>query len=160
MKKIKTFSLAITMLCSLATFSQEKTVLETVSSDFESKDRIENSKAIDTIRPNMQLSEKDNQKPKIAFRCGLSSDSSDSKPLFVIDGIPTSEAIIKTIDPNNFESFNVLKGLAATALYGSMAANGVIMIKTKNLSKKELKKLKKASIDYYKSQENNALVRY
>jgi Ca-activated chloride channel family protein len=157
MKKIKTFSLAITMLSFLATFSQEKTVSETVSSDFENKDRIENSKAIDTIRPNTQLSEKDNQKPKIAFRCGLSSDS---KPLYVVDGIPTSEAIIKTISPNNFESFNVLKGLAATALYGSKAANGVIIIKTKNLSKKELKKLKKASIDYYKSQENNALVRY
>ena len=157
MKKIKTFSLAIAMLSFLATFSQEKTVSETVSSDFEDKDRIENSKSIDTIRPNTQLSEKDNQKPKIAFRCGLSSDS---KPLYVVDGIPTSEAIIKTIDPNNFESFNVLKGLAATALYGSKAANGVIIIKTKNLSKKELKKLKKASIDYYKSQENNALVRY
>lgn len=157
MKKIKIFSLAIAMLCSLAIFSQEKTVTETVFSDFEDKDRIENSKSIDTIRPNTQLSEKDNQKPKIAFRCGLSSDS---KPLYVVDGIPTSEVIIKTINPNNFESFNVLKGLAATALYGSMAANGVIMIKTKNLSKKELKKLKKASIDYYKSQENNALVRY
>lgn len=157
MKKNKIFSLAIAMLSFLTTFSQEKTVSETISSDFEDKNRIENSISIDTIRPNTQLSEKDNQKPKIAFRCGLSSDS---KPLFVIDGIQTSDAIIKTISPNNFESFNVLKGLAATALYGSKAANGVIIVKTKNLSKKELKKLKKASIDYYKSQENNALVRY
>jgi Ca-activated chloride channel homolog len=47
---------------------------------------------------------------------------------------------------------SVLKGLSATALYGSSAVNGAIIIKTKNLSKLQIKKLKKRSQLYLESQ--------
>ena len=80
---------------------------------------------------------------------GSSSLTGNNQALFVIDGVPisnmnTNDAGQKTgrsgydygnpvsdINPNDIESVNVLKGAAATALYGSRAANGVIVITTK-----------------------------
>jgi TonB-linked SusC/RagA family outer membrane protein len=80
---------------------------------------------------------------------GYKSISGNNQALFVIDGIPVSNANTNTaaqrgggvgtdygnaasdINPDNIASINVLKGAAATALYGSRAANGVIMITTK-----------------------------
>ncbi len=81
---------------------------------------------------------------------GTHSFTQSNQPLFVVDGIPISNNLDRTnggtlgsigdfqppnraidIDPNNIESINVLKGGAAAALYGSRAANGVIVITTK-----------------------------
>lgn len=80
---------------------------------------------------------------------GYKSIGSNNQALFVIDGVPVSNANTNTsaqqtgrvgvdygnaaadINPDNVESINVLKGAAATALYGSRAANGVVMITTK-----------------------------
>lgn len=77
---------------------------------------------------------------------GNSSLSSNTQPLFVIDGVlirPTTTGadswgaardngnIMKNINPDNVESMTVLKGSAASALYGSDALNGVIIITTK-----------------------------
>ncbi len=80
---------------------------------------------------------------------GYSSITGNNQALFVIDGVPVSNANTNTVaqqagqagvdfgnaaadlNPDNIESVNVLKGAAATALYGSRAANGVIMITTK-----------------------------
>jgi TonB-linked SusC/RagA family outer membrane protein len=80
---------------------------------------------------------------------GNKSITGNNQALFVIDGIPVSNDITNTnsqqqagtgydfgnaasdINPDDIESVNVLKGAAATALYGSRAANGVIMITTK-----------------------------
>jgi TonB-linked SusC/RagA family outer membrane protein len=80
---------------------------------------------------------------------GYKSISGNNQALFVIDGIPVSNANTNTnaqrsggvgtdfgnaaadINPDNIASVNVLKGAAATALYGSRAANGVVMITTK-----------------------------
>ncbi len=80
---------------------------------------------------------------------GNSSLTGNNQALFVIDGVPISNTIVNDdaqqsgrhgydygnpasdIDPANIESIEVLKGAAATALYGSRAANGVIMITTK-----------------------------
>src|SRR5690606_19456917 len=69
----------------------------------------------------------------------------NNQPLFVIDGVPIDNSAtdltssgatdygsgIQEIDPNNIANVNVLKGANAAALYGSRAANGVIMITTK-----------------------------
>jgi len=60
---------------------------------------------------------------------GAISLTSDSDPLYVIDGIPTTDP--NTVDMQNVESVNVLKGPNATALYGQRAEYGVIMITTK-----------------------------
>jgi len=73
----------------------------------------------------------------IRIRGGASLNASND-PLIVIDGVPidnggiagTSNAL-STINPNDIETFNVLKDASATAIYGSRASNGVIIITTK-----------------------------
>jgi TonB-linked SusC/RagA family outer membrane protein len=85
---------------------------------------------------------------------GNSSLGNNNQPLFVVDGIPFDNSTFAAtgnnqtqssqstssrafdIDPNNIESMTVLKGAAASALYGSRAANGAIIITTKGGSKK------------------------
>jgi iron complex outermembrane receptor protein len=69
---------------------------------------------------------------------GGSSLSASNDPLFVIDGIPVDNDGISgmrnplnTINPNDIETFTVLKDASATAIYGSRASNGVILITTK-----------------------------
>ncbi|MEQ9289050.1 MAG: SusC/RagA family TonB-linked outer membrane protein [Cyclobacteriaceae bacterium] len=83
---------------------------------------------------------------------GLSSISYNNQPLYVVDGIPISNDVVGggiddgspsaedgtntsnraiDIDPNTVESLTVLKGLAATSLYGIRAANGAVIITTK-----------------------------
>src|SRR3546814_113964 len=67
----------------------------------------------------------------MAFRIrGAASLFASNQPLFVIDGIPITGAI-NNINPEEIESFTVLKDASSTALYGSRAANGVILITTK-----------------------------
>lgn len=77
---------------------------------------------------------------------GGSSLSASNEPLIVIDGLPMSNAvpngstsILSTIDPNDIESFTVLKDASAAAIYGSRAANGVIVITTKKGTKGSVK---------------------
>ena len=51
------------------------------------------------------------------------------KPLIIVDGLPIDNP--SDVNPNDIESMNVLKGTSATSLYGTRAANGVILITTK-----------------------------
>ena len=74
---------------------------------------------------------------KIRIRGG-SSLSASNDPLIVVDGIPIDNSgvagapnILSTINPQDIESFNVLKDASATAIYGSRGSNGVIIITTK-----------------------------
>lgn len=63
---------------------------------------------------------------------GASSLTGDTSPLIVIDDIPmSSDYDINMINPADVKSLNVLKGASATAIYGSRASGGVIMITTK-----------------------------
>lgn len=75
-----------------------------------------------------QAGSKLGQAGKIRIRGGISL-TSDSDPLYVIDGVPTDDP--NAIDMSNVASLNVLKGPNATALYGQRASNGVIQITTK-----------------------------
>ena len=50
--------------------------------------------------------------------------------LVVLNGVPISPSEVNSINPDDIESINVLKGASAAALYGSAAANGVIIINT------------------------------
>lgn len=52
-------------------------------------------------------------------------------PLIVIDGLPASENDFNQIDPNEIESFSILKDAASAAVYGARAGNGVILVTTK-----------------------------
>ncbi len=77
---------------------------------------------------------------------GNTSLTQNTQPLFVVDGVPFDNSTFETdgtsgnvftnrafdIDPNNIASMTVLKGAAAAALYGSRAANGVVVITTKS----------------------------
>lgn len=76
---------------------------------------------------------------------GIGSMNASNEPLYVIDGVPvssgssgqmndyiyTSNNVMSTLNPNDIESITVLKDAAASSLYGSRAANGVVMITTK-----------------------------
>jgi len=62
---------------------------------------------------------------------GAASLFASNQPLFVIDGIPITGSI-NNINPAEIETFTVLKDASASALYGSRAANGVILITTKH----------------------------
>lgn len=73
---------------------------------------------------------------------GGSSLKASNDPLIVIDGLPVSNdgidgtsSALSSINPSDIESFTVLKDASATAIYGSRASNGVIMITTKKGSK-------------------------
>jgi TonB-dependent SusC/RagA subfamily outer membrane receptor len=68
----------------------------------------------------------------IAFRIrGAASFATDYQPLFVIDGLPITGSI-NNINPDEIESLTILKDASATALYGSRAANGVVLLTTKH----------------------------
>lgn len=62
---------------------------------------------------------------------GAASFNASNQPLIVIDGIPITGSI-NNINPSEIETFTVLKDASSTALYGSRAANGVILITTKH----------------------------
>ncbi|MDR2926938.1 MAG: SusC/RagA family TonB-linked outer membrane protein [Cytophagaceae bacterium] len=98
---------------------------------------------------------------KVNIRGNMSFFGSN-QPLYVVDGIPYSDVEVEsqnrlmtggaygsglsTLDPNDIESMNVLKGAAAAALYGGRASNGVILITTKSGSKKILPSQKKTEV--------------
>lgn len=79
---------------------------------------------------------------------GISSLNGSNQPLYVIDGVPMNNSAVYSSDglnsgfdfgsgsnlvnPENVENMTILKGAAATALYGSRAANGVVLITTKS----------------------------
>ena len=72
---------------------------------------------------------------------GASSINASSQPLWVVDGVPinagdasrlqTTGNLLSTLNPNDIESISVLKDAASQSIYGSRAANGVIVITTK-----------------------------
>lgn len=80
---------------------------------------------------------------KIRIRGG-SSMSASNDPLIVIDGMPIDNRtidgmsnVLTSINPNDIETFTVLKDASSTAIYGSRASNGVILITTKKGSKNQ-----------------------
>lgn len=86
---------------------------------------------------------------------GYTSITGSTQPLFVVDGVPFNSSTNQRggftqggqnassrfldLDPNSIESISVLKGLAATVTYGDQGRNGVILVTTKNGSKKARK---------------------
>lgn len=75
-----------------------------------------------------------------------SGKGNNNQPLYVIDGVPsfmedTGINPLINISPNDIESIDVLKDAAATAIYGSRGANGVVIVKTKNGKRNEKTKV-------------------
>ncbi|WP_215224831.1 SusC/RagA family TonB-linked outer membrane protein [Echinicola shivajiensis] len=93
------------------------------------------------------------QSARIVIRGVNSLDpNADNQPLFVVDGVPIDNSTVEAtgaprgmtnrasdINPNDIESMSVLKGAAATALYGVRAANGAVIIRTKRGKAGEVK---------------------
>lgn len=105
---------------------------------------------------------------KIIIR-GFGSITGNNDPLYVVDGTPINNSStgnttgtrsydggngVNDLDPNNIETLTVLKGAAATALYGSRAGNGVIIITTKRG-----KNQSKINVDFLSSIEMNEVAR-
>jgi Ca-activated chloride channel family protein len=74
---------------------------------------------------------------------GISSLNTNSQPLYVINGKISDSKAFSNLNPNTIESVSILKDASATAIYGNRGSNGVIIIKTKKLSKKERKAFEK-----------------
>ena len=62
---------------------------------------------------------------------GIGSISSSNEPLFILDGSPISGGAFTAINPSDIENVTVLKDASSTSIYGSRAANGVVVITTK-----------------------------
>ena len=73
--------------------------------------------------------------PTIRIR-GFGSMEASTTPLYILDGVPMIADAV-TINPNDIESISVLKDASATALYGSRAANGAVIITTKKARGKQ-----------------------
>ena len=67
------------------------------------------------------------------------SNPSIATPLFAVDGLLVSEEQTHNLNPADIESINVLKSEQATALYGSGGQRGVLIIKTKNAGKQQVR---------------------
>ena len=111
---------------------------------------------------------------EIRIRGGASLNASNN-PLIVIDGLPVndpndtdngSRSILSSINPNDIESFSVLKDAAAAAIYGNRGANGVIIITTKkgkgtftvNLNSQTSITTVDKKVDVFSSDEYRALI--
>lgn len=94
------------------------------------------TKALEGIAPGIQVTSFSGQPGEdatIRIR-GIGSINASSNPLYVVDGVPYG-GTLSSINPSDIESVSVLKDAAANSLYGSRAANGVIMITTKKGTK-------------------------
>lgn len=78
-----------------------------------------------------QASGKPGEGPRIRVR-GATSLTGSNDPLYVIDGVPTDDpTMFDAIPPSDISSIDILKDASASAIYGSRAANGVILVTTK-----------------------------
>lgn len=78
-----------------------------------------------------------NPEQRVVLR-GNRSFLGNNQALVVLDGVPVSIGYLQTLNPNDVQDISVLKGANASALYGSDAANGVIMVTTKQGSRDKI----------------------
>lgn len=63
---------------------------------------------------------------------GASSLNLNAKPLYIVNGVPMDDGSVESIDPNSIKDVQVLKDASATAIYGTRAANGAVVITLKD----------------------------
>lgn len=104
--------------------------VSSVSTD-EIKDRVQSNvlAAVQGTVPGVTIISRPGSTPSINFR-GRGNLGSSS-PLFVIDGAIADATFFSNLDPNSIESISFLKDAASSAIYGSRAAYGVVLVKTK-----------------------------
>ena len=87
--------------------------------------------AMQGVLPGVQI-QRSNNKPGGGYNIlirGLNTISGSTSPLIVVDGIPG--ASLSNINPDDIEKIDILKDASSTAIYGSRATNGVIIVSTK-----------------------------
>ncbi|NIF06560.1 DUF3520 domain-containing protein [Chryseobacterium sp. Tr-659] len=88
---------------------------------------------------------------------GAATVNPGNQPLYVINGEVRNGEYLSALDPNKIESINVLKGTSAAAIFGSRAMNGVVVVMTKDLSRKERKRLEKLEKEIGKEKQISAV---
>ena len=101
------------------------------SDDFESRPNTQVASLLQGRATGVQVlssSGKPGQGLSIRIR-GTNSINAGSEPLYVVDGVPTSDT--RAINPSDIESITILKDASSTAIYGAQGANGVVLLTTK-----------------------------
>ncbi|MDY3402937.1 TonB-dependent receptor plug domain-containing protein [Riemerella anatipestifer] len=143
-KKDSTKTKEIEEVVVVAYGKQRKETVVGANAEIKAKDLAQRSltnvaQALDGATPGVQVSTSTGQPgsgPAIRIR-GFSSIGSNNSPLFIVDGT-VYNGNIANLNPDDIESLNILKDAASTSLYGSSAANGVVMITTKKGKKEAL----------------------
>ena len=108
-----------------------------VSTD-EIKDRVQSNvlSAVQGTVPGVTVISRPGSTPSINFRGR--GNLGASEPLYVIDGAIADATFFSNLDPNSIESISFLKDAASSAIYGSRAAYGVVLVKTKGGKKEKM----------------------
>jgi TonB-linked SusC/RagA family outer membrane protein len=113
------------------------------SEDLEGKTRLRAEDALKGMAAGVTVTSSSGQPgSKSMIRVRGIGTINDSNPLYIIDGMPTDQNGMESVNPSDIESIEVLKDAASGAIYGARAANGVILVTTKK------GKTGKASINY------------
>lgn len=111
--------------------------VSSVSTD-EIKDRVQSNvlSAVQGTVPGVTVISRPGSTPSINFRGR--GNLGASEPLYVIDGAIADATFFSNLDPNSIESISFLKDAASSAIYGSRAAYGVVLVKTKGGKKEKM----------------------
>jgi hypothetical protein len=108
-----------------------------------SREDLKNSKTTTAVEEKEVNRTQPDSNKKIKY--WIRSPKDGVEALIIVDEMIVNDNILKKINPNNIASVNILKGIKPTEIYGVKGKNGAIVIQTKNLSRRELRKLKKQS---------------
>lgn len=110
-----------------------------VNKALEAKPQMDVTKALQGVVPGLTILNTQggiNEQPSMTIRgVGTLSNSETSNPLIIVDGVPLDD--LSLINPQDIASVSVLKDAASTSIYGSRAAFGVVLITTKQGTKKD-----------------------
>ncbi len=110
-----------------------------VNKALEAKPQMDVTKALQGVVPGLTILNTQggiNEQPSMTIRgVGTLSNSETSDPLIIVDGVPLDD--LSLINPQDIASVSVLKDAASTSIYGSRAAFGVVLITTKQGTKKD-----------------------
>ena len=113
------------------------------SDDLEGKTRLRADDALKGLAAGVNVTSANGQPgSQSMIRVRGTGTINDTNPLYIIDGMPTDQYGLESVNPYDIESIEVLKDAASGAIYGARAANGVILVTTKK------GKVGKAQINY------------
>lgn len=85
---------------------------------------------------------------------GISSLNTTNNPLFIVNGEVVDRTYFSSLNPKKIKNVQIVKGADATSLFGTQGANGVVVVKTKRLSKKEKMRMKEFQEEHQQVQQD------